>query len=105
MQDLVAETMRQILIFRPTERHIKHRIAELINLEYMKRVNPDVHTSPYMYVRSLQCVSLRSGMSSCLCYELIVYIAPSITAGLLSGCQSICVPIATHMLSHFAASL
>lgn len=39
---------QQIVIFRPSERQIKRRIAELISTDYMARLNPDDHTSPYM---------------------------------------------------------
>ncbi len=38
-------------IFRPTERLIKRRIADLIDKEYMDRQIPDDHTSPYMYAQ------------------------------------------------------
>ena len=47
--ELVAEVLRQLQVFKPSERQIKHRIAELITLEYMQRQNPDEHSSPYIY--------------------------------------------------------
>ena len=47
--ELVAEVLRQLQIFKPSERLIKIRIAELLSMEYIQRERPEEHGSPYGY--------------------------------------------------------
>ena len=50
--DLVQAIMTQCLFFRPDVRKIKQRIEDLMKRGFIKREDPDVHTSPYVYVPS-----------------------------------------------------
>jgi hypothetical protein len=49
-QDLVASVMQQCMFFRPDGRKVKQRIEDLIKRGFLRREDPTVHTSPYVYL-------------------------------------------------------
>ena len=49
-QELIQETFKMLVFFRPDVRKTKQRIEHLIKEGYMRREDPSSHTSPYVYV-------------------------------------------------------
>ena len=49
-QDLVQAVLSQCLYVRPDVRKVKQRIEDLMKRGFIRREDPTMHTSPYVYV-------------------------------------------------------
>ncbi len=50
LQDLVQDILSQCYFFRPDIRKVKQRLEDLMKRGFIKREDPTIHTSPYVYV-------------------------------------------------------
>ncbi len=50
LQELVQAVLSQCLFFRPDVRKVKQRIEDLMKRGFIRREDPTMHTSPYVYV-------------------------------------------------------